>query len=81
MMMTETLEKMNKLLGDHPISGKSLFVQRESPILLVMEDLAPLGFKMACRRSGLDMNHCILAIRGLARFHAASVALCEKVNQ
>jgi len=80
-MMTDTLEKMNKLLGDHPISGKGFFVQRESPILLAMEDLAPLGFNMACRRSGLDMNHSILAIRGLARFHAASVALCEKVNQ
>jgi len=80
LMMTDTLEKMNKLLGDYPLNGKSLFVQKENPILLVIEDLAPLGFRMACRRSGLDINHSILAIRGLARFHAASVALCEKVN-
>ena len=45
---------------------------------LILEDLAPLGFRMANRLLGLDMDHCILAIQGLARFHAASVALCEK---
>ncbi|XP_018316629.1 uncharacterized protein [Mycetomoellerius zeteki] len=78
-MMSDTLDKMNKMLDPkHRLSGKSLYVQNENPTLLAIEDLAPLGFRMACRLSGLDLTHCILALRGIARFHAASVAVCEK---
>jgi len=81
LMLSDTLVKMNKLLGPkYRLSGKCLYVQKENPMLLVIEDLAPLGFRMACRQSGLDLAHSVLALRGLARFHAASVALCEKVN-
>lgn len=80
-MMTDTLKKMNKLLGSHPLSAQCLYVQKEHPMFLVLEDLAPLGFQMACRLSGLDMDHCMLTVRGLARFHAASVAVVEKVKQ
>lgn len=79
--MTDTLNKMNKLLEPkYRLSGKGMYVQNDDPTLLVMEDLAPLGYRMACRQTGLDLSHCILAIRGLARFHATSIALCEKVN-
>ncbi|KAJ8683611.1 hypothetical protein QAD02_019403 [Eretmocerus hayati] len=78
-MMSLTLPKMNEILGSrNPLNGRGLFVQREKPVMLVVEDLAPLGFRMADRQAGLDMDHCLLAIRGLARFHASSVALCEK---
>ncbi|XP_020283258.1 uncharacterized protein LOC109854513 [Pseudomyrmex gracilis] len=78
LMMTDTLKKMNKLLEPkYRVSGKCLYVQK-NPTLLVIEDLAVLGFRMACRQSGLDLDHCVLALRGLARFHAASVAICEK---
>lgn len=80
-MMSDTLDKMNKLLGPkYRLSGKGLYMQNENPTLLVIEDLAPLGFHMADRLSGLDLTHSILALQGLARFHAASVALCEKVK-
>ncbi|XP_018404982.1 PREDICTED: uncharacterized protein LOC108781507 [Cyphomyrmex costatus] len=79
LMMSDTLNKMNKLLGPkHRLSGTILYVQNENPTLLVLEDLAPLGFRMADRSSGLDLAHSVLALRGLARFHAASVAICEK---
>lgn len=82
MMMTDTLEKMNKVLGSkHRFNAKAIYVQKEDPIFLLMEDLAPLGYRMACRLSGLDMDHCLMAMHALARFHAASVAVCEKVNQ
>ncbi|KYN14139.1 hypothetical protein ALC57_13724 [Trachymyrmex cornetzi] len=78
-MMSNTLNKMNKLLQPkYRLSGKALYVQNEDPLLLVIEDLAALGFRMADRLSGLDLDHSILALRRLARFHAASVALCEK---
>ena len=70
---------MNAFLGpDEKLNGRGLYTQ-ENPPLLVIEDLAPLGFRMADRQAGLDLNHCLLAIRGLARFHASSVALVEKV--
>ncbi|XP_011705018.1 PREDICTED: uncharacterized protein LOC105460287 [Wasmannia auropunctata] len=81
-MMSDTLDKMNKLIGPkHRLSGKSLYMQNENPTFLMIEDLAPLGFRMvADRASGLDLAHSVLALHGLARFHAASVAICEKVN-
>ncbi|XP_018355492.1 PREDICTED: uncharacterized protein LOC108756290 [Trachymyrmex septentrionalis] len=78
-MMSNTLNKMNKLLEPkYRLSGKTLYVQNENPMLLAIEDLTSLGFRMANRLSGLDLDHSILALRNLARFHAASVALCEK---
>lgn len=80
-MMTNTLKKMNSLVGPSSrFSGTGYYTQSEDPVLLVLEDLSPLGYRMACRHSGLDMEHTLLAIRGLAKFHAASVAVCEKVS-
>ncbi|XP_011705752.1 PREDICTED: uncharacterized protein LOC105460951 [Wasmannia auropunctata] len=80
-MMLDTLYKMNELLSPkHRLSVKVLYVQSENPSLLVLEDLVPLGFRMADRESGLDLAHSMLAIRGIARFHAASVAVCEKMH-
>lgn len=43
--------------------------------VIVLEDLQQLGYKMANRHTGLDLKHCELTVRALARFHAASVAL------
>jgi hypothetical protein len=45
---------------------------------VVLEDLAAAGFKMGERRKGLDLAHCLLVMRTLARFHAASVVLHEQ---
>ena len=43
--------------------------------LLVLEDLAPMGYKMSELEDGLDLEHCLLALRILARYHAASAVL------
>jgi hypothetical protein len=48
------------------------------PHTLILEDLMTLGFKMANRRDRLDLTHCTMALKGLAKFHAASVALYDK---
>ena len=48
------------------------------PQTLVLEDLMTLGFQMANRHDRLDLLHCTLALKGLAKFHAASVALYDK---
>ncbi|XP_069701069.1 uncharacterized protein [Periplaneta americana] len=45
---------------------------------VVMEDLTALGFKMENRRVGLDLQHCLLVMRTIARFHAASVILNQR---
>ncbi|XP_063979212.1 uncharacterized protein LOC135163581 [Diachasmimorpha longicaudata] len=78
LMMTTTLREMQEFLPETKISGKCLYTQSENPPVLVIEDLAPLGFRMADREAGLDLDHCILALRGLAKFHASSVAVYEK---
>lgn len=80
-MMMGTLKKMNEMLGPGNRLGAQVFhVRMERPLCLIMEDLAALGFRMVDRQAGLDRAHCMLAIRGLAKFHASSVALCEKVK-
>lgn len=80
-MMMDTLKKMSNLLEPaHRINARIFYVQKEYPVFLVIEDLATLGFRMADRQAGLDLPHCLLAMRGLARFHASSVAICEKVR-
>lgn len=84
--MTDTLARMNEILqesdeGAKPLNGRGLYTQLSGPPLLVMEDLTPLGFRMADRQAGLDLDHCLLALRNLARFHASSVALCEREPQ
>ncbi|XP_053981456.1 uncharacterized protein LOC128877867 [Hylaeus volcanicus] len=78
-MMMDTLKKMNDMLGPESRLGAEVYhVRMERPLCLIMEDLAPLGFRMADRQAGLDLQHCLLAVRGLAKFHASSVVLCEK---
>ena len=45
---------------------------------IVLEDLCAQGFKMAERRQGLDLTHCVLIMRMLAKLHAASVVLHDQ---
>lgn len=47
----------------------------------MLEDLCAEGFKMAERRQGLDLDHCLLTMRRLAKFHAASVVLHDQDPQ
>lgn len=79
-MMNTALKEMQALLPDTKLSGKCLFTQEEDPPLLVIEDLAPLGFRMADRQAGLNLQHSLVALRGLAKFHASSIAVYEKVG-
>ncbi|KAJ4016116.1 Ecdysteroid Kinase 4 [Neodiprion lecontei] len=81
-MMSETLPLMNKSLAhlgmSTSLSAKCLYAQHEDPIHLIIEDLTTAGFQMAEREAGLDLNHCLVAIRNLGAFHASSIALAEK---
>ena len=85
-MLETTLVMMNDLLNDLPdeaehcqLGPRVLYSDMGDPSFLVMEDLAQLGYRMANRQAGLDLSHSLLAIGRLAKLHACSVALCEKV--
>ncbi|BES92905.1 Hypothetical protein NTJ_05712 [Nesidiocoris tenuis] len=43
--------------------------------LIVLQDLKPLGFGMADRLKGLDLDHSLLALKALAQFHGTSLAM------
>ncbi|XP_076544195.1 uncharacterized protein LOC117603563 isoform X1 [Osmia lignaria lignaria] len=78
-VLTDTVKKMNHMLEpEERLSAKVYHVRMEPPLCLILEDLSVHGFRMADRQLGLDMDHALMALRGMARFHAASVALCEK---
>ncbi|KAI4499224.1 hypothetical protein M0802_005807 [Mischocyttarus mexicanus] len=78
-IMMDLLKKMNNLVGPtHILSAETFYVKKEYPEFLVIEDLATRGFRMTDRQAGLDLAHSMLTIQGLARFHASSLAVCEK---
>jgi Predicted aminoglycoside phosphotransferase len=56
-----------------PLSAR--YIPTKLKNVIVLEDLRQLGYKMANRHTGLDLEHCEMAVRALARFHAASVSL------
>jgi hypothetical protein len=58
-----------------PITPKCIYACKT---FLVLEDLSAAGFRMGERRKGLDLDHCLLVMRTVARFHAASVVLHEQ---
>ncbi|KDR22624.1 uncharacterized protein LOC110826733 isoform X1 [Zootermopsis nevadensis] len=81
-MYEDTLPAMYRALKDSetstnrrtlPLSAR--FFPNKMDNIIVLEDLQNLGYKMGNRVTGLDVEHCRMAVKALARFHAASVAL------
>ncbi|PSN31211.1 hypothetical protein C0J52_25884 [Blattella germanica] len=56
-----------------PLSARCLPCSLEN--VLVLEDMKQLGYQMANRHNGLDLDHCKITVRALARFHAYSLEL------
>lgn len=82
-MMSITLPRMNQLLdeaGMKALSAQCYRIQEEAPVYLVFEDLSQKSFSIVDRQVGLDLDHCLIALRNLGIFHASSVALREKVS-
>lgn len=48
--------------------------------MLIMEDLCARGFRTVNRLQGLDLEHAELALKVLARFHAASAVYYQEVQ-
>ena len=65
-----------------PFTARCLYYHTGSTaIALVLEDLKEQGFRMADRRVGLDMQHCLLVMKAIAQSHAASAVLHLKDPQ
>ncbi|XP_043288399.1 uncharacterized protein [Venturia canescens] len=79
-MMQNTMAKMNEILNenDYRLNARVFHARLEEPSFLVLEDLVARGFHLADKQTGLDLDHCMLLMRGLAKFHASSIAVYEK---
>ncbi|XP_063225228.1 uncharacterized protein LOC134532593 [Bacillus rossius redtenbacheri] len=54
------------------------YLPADTPDIVVLEDVSSRGFKMADRKTGLDLAHCRLALRALAAFHGLSAELVRR---
>ncbi|XP_063225231.1 uncharacterized protein LOC134532596 [Bacillus rossius redtenbacheri] len=54
------------------------YLPADKPDIVVLEDVSSRGFKMADRKTGLDLAHCRLALRALAAFHGLSAELVRR---
>lgn len=72
------LPLLKDITKDRGFGPKCYYVQKEPVRLIVMEDLQASGYFMADRQVGIDYDHCIMSLRKLAAFHAASMVLAEQ---
>ena len=76
-VLQHVLPRVEKLVGCS--LGPRLIYGDKNTNFIAMEDLTSRGFNMQNRQKGLSFEHCVIAIEKLAKFHAGSVALTEKV--
>jgi len=70
----------NSSLEDYQrLSANLLFTVTDLPQqVIVMQDLKAHGFKMADRTRGLDLQHGLLVMKQIGRYHGASAVLQQK---
>ncbi|PSN29269.1 hypothetical protein C0J52_28191 [Blattella germanica] len=81
-MFAVVMPEMQKLLNKvkpnayQPFGAKHIYSSLEPrSIAIVLQDLKREGFKLAQGDLGLDLNHGLLVMRTIARFHACSLVL------
>ncbi|XP_069690920.1 uncharacterized protein [Periplaneta americana] len=84
-MLKDVMPAMQRLLDEvlprkcKPFAAKHVYSCLDPPTpVIIVEDLKEQGFQMSHLSANLDLNHSLLVIRTIARFHAASVVLKEK---
>ncbi|KAL1140741.1 hypothetical protein AAG570_000671 [Ranatra chinensis] len=80
-MYNSVLPMMEDLLKSVGYSGEVMWgrcLYTRPNDLLILEDMKDLGYKMANRREGLDLNHARLVMKSLGRYHALSATLKER---
>lgn len=78
-VLRDVIPKVEELIGLQ--IGPMLLYGCENPHILVMEHLCRRKFIMKDRQKGLSFEYCRLLIEKLAKLHAGSVAVFEKVNK
>ncbi|KAJ4442920.1 hypothetical protein ANN_04516 [Periplaneta americana] len=85
MMLKDVIPAMHRVLDEvmpgkyHPFAARHIYSHvNEESYVIILEDLKELGYRNHERTTGLDMEHCIVVLRSLAQFHAASVALKKR---
>lgn len=75
-MYSSILPKLSEMLNEN-CGPKCLYILDDSSKIFVMEDLNDLGYVVADRQAGLDLESCLLVVKKLAKFHAGSMVLAE----
>ncbi|KAJ9582756.1 hypothetical protein L9F63_022901 [Diploptera punctata] len=63
-----------------PYAAKCYYTSKDTPIMLVLEDLKEAGFRLANPSQVLDTKHCLLVVNTLATYHAASAVLNNRTS-
>jgi len=78
----DVLGKLEVLIGDGSKFGAKCFYTTREPIqTIVFDDLTQYGYKLASRQNGLNLEHCVVILQKLGKFHASSMLLAEKVTR
>ncbi|XP_069690933.1 uncharacterized protein [Periplaneta americana] len=66
-------------ISNQPFAAKYFYSHSDETVSsIVLQDLKVEGFRLADNRtSGLDLKHCLLVMKTIARFHAASLVLYQ----
>lgn len=76
-ILPEFKRLLQSINEDHEIFPNCLAVDKDLDVI-VLEDLAEKAFVMADRTKGLDREHILMALRKMARMHAASAVMYLK---
>ncbi|XP_055588037.1 uncharacterized protein LOC129740403 [Uranotaenia lowii] len=81
-MFRRVVPELSRLAGGEMFAAR-LFYATETPIrMLIFQDLKSLGYVMADRSTGggLDINHCTVIMKKIAKFHAASMTMLYQAD-
>ncbi|XP_001847799.2 uncharacterized protein LOC6037948 [Culex quinquefasciatus] len=79
LMFRDVVPQLSEAVGREQFAAK-LYYATEDPIrMIVFQDLNAINYTMTNRTNGgLDLNHCMLIMRKIAKFHAASMIMACK---
>lgn len=72
------LEHILNSIGENDTIFPKIVAVDRNVDAIILEDLQEKNFVMADRAQGLDLNHILLALRKLAKMHAASLVMHER---
>ena len=75
-ILPKLFRMLEKAVGEtfRPFAPKCLYTS-SNPVTIIMEDLNTQDFKLATVTHGLDLKHCLMVMRTIAQYHAASMVL------